>query len=62
MFDEFQKESIASGSVSQVYRANFKGNIVAVKVRHPNAGKNLETDIDLLFFFGKIFSIFSKKF
>lgn len=62
MFDEFQYESIASGSVSQVYKANFKGKTVAVKVRHPSAGKNLEIDIDLLFIFSKIFSVFSKKF
>lgn len=35
MFEEFDYNPIASGSVSQVYKAKFKGKIVAVKVRHP---------------------------
>lgn len=35
IFDSFEEVPIASGSVSQVYRGVYKGNKVAVKVRHP---------------------------
>ena len=35
IFDSFDEEPIASGSVSQVYKGVYKGNKVAVKVRHP---------------------------
>lgn len=62
LFEHFEREPIASGSVSQVYRARLHGKDVAVKVRHPFAAKNLEKDIDLLFAFSRFFSKFSKKF
>ncbi len=62
MFEEFDYTPVASGSVSQVYKAKFNQNNVAVKVRHPEIGSNLEKDIDLLFMFSRFFSIFSKKF
>lgn len=35
IFDSFEETPIASGSVSQVYKAVYKGKKVAVKVRHP---------------------------
>jgi predicted unusual protein kinase regulating ubiquinone biosynthesis (AarF/ABC1/UbiB family) len=35
MFEEFDTTPIASGSVSQVYKAKLNGKVVAVKVRHP---------------------------
>ena len=35
IFDHFEEIPIASGSVSQVYKAVYKGKKVAVKVRHP---------------------------
>lgn len=41
MFEEFDYEPIASGSVSQVYKAKLNNKTVAVKVRHPDIGKNL---------------------
>jgi predicted unusual protein kinase regulating ubiquinone biosynthesis (AarF/ABC1/UbiB family) len=41
MFQEFDRVPIASGSVSQVYKAKLNDKIVAVKVRHPNIGNNL---------------------
>jgi ubiquinone biosynthesis protein len=62
MFDEFDYKPIASGSISQVYKAKFEGKKVAVKVRHPNVEKNIERDIEILFFFSKVFSKLSKKF
>ena len=61
MFIDFETEPIASGSVSQIYRAKFEGKPVAVKVRHPFVGKNLERDIDLLFAFSKFLSLFSRR-
>lgn len=39
----------------------MNGTQVAVKVRHPDVGVNLEKDIDLLFLMSKFFSIFSQK-
>ena len=39
MFEEFDEEPIASGSVGQVYKAKYKGKKVAVKVRHPGIDK-----------------------
>jgi len=62
MFDEFDHQAIASGSISQVYKAKFEGKKVALKVRHPNVEKNIERDIDLLFFFSKVFSKISTHF
>ena len=49
IFEEFEEEPIASGSVSQVYRAMYKGKKVAVKVRHPGVEAHIERDINLLF-------------
>ena len=62
MFEEFDPVPIASGSVSQVYQAKFEGHNVAVKVRHPDVGKNLSRDIDLMFKFSRFLSFFSKFF
>lgn len=62
MFDEFDHSPIASGSISQVYKAKLNGRKVALKVRHPNVEKNIERDIDILFFFSSIFSKISKHF
>ena len=50
---------IASGSVSQVYQAKYKGKKVAVKVRHPNVDKNIERDVHLMFFFSYLASFIS---
>lgn len=41
MFDEFDHSPIASGSISQVYKAKLNGRKVALKVRHPNVEKNI---------------------
>lgn len=40
-FDYINPKPIASGSISQVYEAQFRGQKVAVKVRHPNIEKNI---------------------
>lgn len=40
----------------------MNGNIVAVKVRHPDIGRNIERDIDLMFAFSGGLSKLSKFF
>lgn len=62
IFESFEREPIASGSVSQVYQAVYKGQKVAVKVRHPGVETNIERDLDLLFAFSRFFSLFSRRF
>ena len=59
IFDLFDTQPIASGSVSQVYRAVYKGKKVAVKVRHPGVDKYIERDIDILFFISHLASFVS---
>ena len=59
IFEEFDPVPIASGSVSQVYRAKYKGKKVAVKVRHPNVDKYIERDVNLMFFMSYLASFFS---
>lgn len=49
MFEKFPDEPVASGSISQVYRAVYRGQQVAVKVRHPDIEDNIARDIDILF-------------
>ena len=39
---KFEEKPIASGSVSQFYRAQYKGKKVAIKVRHPNVDKYIK--------------------
>ncbi len=60
MFDQFDKIPIASGSVSQVYKAKYHGRKVAVKVRHPGVDIYIEKDIEILFLMSKIGSFFTK--
>lgn len=58
-FDEINRKPIASGSISQVYEATFRGQKVAVKVRHPNIEKNIERDISIVFAVSKFLALFS---
>jgi predicted unusual protein kinase regulating ubiquinone biosynthesis (AarF/ABC1/UbiB family) len=59
LFDEFQEEPIASGSVGQVHRARLRPEFsldggqgrlrdVAVKVRHPGVADSAFMDLDIL--------------
>ena len=49
-FDSFERKPIASGSIAQVHRATRKGQVLAVKVRHPKVGTRLRLDVTLLAF------------
>ena len=44
IFTEFDEKPIASGLIAQVYRAVLNGEVVAVKVRHPNVKDQITKD------------------
>ncbi|KAL3615035.1 hypothetical protein CASFOL_040696 [Castilleja foliolosa] len=57
IFDDFEEEPIASGSIAQVHRASLrswdhsrkaKPTVVAVKVRHPGVGELIKTDFEII--------------
>ena len=63
MFDKFEEEPVASGSVAQVHRATLKFQypgqpikpiLVAVKVRHPGVGDAIRRDFMIIYAFAKI--------
>lgn len=60
IFTDFDPTPIASGSVSQVYKAYYKGKKVAIKVRHPEVDKYIQRDVNILFGISKFLSFFSK--
>ena len=48
-FAEFDREPVASASISQVHRARLHdGSLVAVKIRRPNIEKTVQADLDIL--------------
>jgi hypothetical protein len=48
VFDEFDQECIASGSIAQVHKANLCGMPVAVKIRHPRVQQLIDMDFRLM--------------
>ncbi|KAL3850784.1 hypothetical protein ACJIZ3_012666 [Penstemon smallii] len=63
IFDKFEEEPVASGSVAQVHRATLrfkypsqrvKPMLVAVKVRHPGVGDAIRRDFMLINIFAKV--------
>lgn len=63
IFEKFEEEPVASGSVAQVHRATLKYRypghsmkpmLVAVKVRHPGVGEAIRRDFMIINFFAKI--------
>ncbi|XP_057980810.1 uncharacterized protein LOC131166354 [Malania oleifera] len=63
IFEKFEEEPIASGSVAQVHRATLKYRyagqptkpiVVAVKVRHPGVGESIRRDFILINFVARI--------
>ncbi|KAF8391432.1 hypothetical protein HHK36_023737 [Tetracentron sinense] len=63
IFDDFEEEPVASGSVAQVHRASLrfqypgqqvKPTVVAVKVRHPGVGEAIRRDFVLINLVAKI--------
>jgi aarF domain-containing kinase len=58
LFEFIDPEPVASGSIAQVYRARLhpeagqspgSGRLVALKVRHPDVGRQLFLDLDIVF-------------
>ncbi|XP_043725407.1 probable serine/threonine-protein kinase abkC isoform X2 [Telopea speciosissima] len=63
IFEDFEEEPVASGSVAQVHRASLrfrhrgqqiKPSVVAVKVRHPGVADAIRRDFMIINFFAKI--------
>jgi len=50
LFDSFDEKPVASGSIGQVHLAKLRGggDVVAVKVQHPNLAERLSLDMSLL--------------
>ncbi len=49
LFAEFDREPLAAGSLGQVHRAvHFDGRALAVKIRRPNAVRDVERDLSLM--------------
>jgi len=47
-FDEFDTEAISGASLGQVYRASYRGQEVAVKVRRPGVSDLVEADLRVI--------------
>ncbi|KAM7498772.1 hypothetical protein LguiA_023186 [Lonicera macranthoides] len=63
IFENFEEEPVASGSVAQIHRATLKFQypgqrikpiLVAVKVRHPGVGESIRRDFTLINLFAKV--------
>ena len=48
IFKTFDRKSIASGSIGQVYKAVYNGKKVAVKIKHPNINNKLKIYSDIV--------------
>lgn len=66
IFESFEEEPVASGSIAQVYRASLrfrypgqqmKPTVVAVKVRHPGVGESIRRDFMIINLVAKISNI-----
>jgi len=55
VFDEFDTEPMASGSIAQVHRAVLDGHLVAVKIRHPRVAELIDMDFRLMSAAARIF-------
>ncbi|KAH6773761.1 Protein kinase superfamily protein [Perilla frutescens var. frutescens] len=63
IFDDFEEEPVASGSIAQVHRASLRSRypgrqmkpiLVAVKVRHPGVGESIKRDFEIINIAAKI--------
>ncbi len=60
VFIQFNYQPVASASIAQVHKAQLKnGNLVAVKILHPNIHKIFYRDIRTIYFLAKIINFFS---
>lgn len=63
IFDNFEEEPVASGSIAQVHRATLRSRypgkqikpmLVAVKVRHPGVGESIKRDFEIINIVAKV--------
>jgi len=54
VFDDFDREPLASGSIAQVYKAQLAGKPVAVKIRHPRVMQLIDMDFRIMTAFARI--------
>lgn len=63
IFDDFEEEPVASGSIAQVHRGTLRSRyhgrqtkpmLVAVKVRHPRVGESIKRDFSIINVVAKI--------
>ena len=55
VFDSFDPEPLASGSIAQVHKAELDGKLLAVKVRHPNVARLIDMDFRLMSLAARMF-------
>jgi ubiquinone biosynthesis protein len=60
-FEYFEKEPLASASISQVYKAGINGHDVAVKIRKPGVEKQIYVDIQILYDLAELIEKFIKE-
>lgn len=48
IFEEFDPQPLASGSIAQIHKALWKGKQVAVKVRHPGVEDQIKLDFEIM--------------
>ena len=55
VFDQFDKEPFAAGSLGQVYRASLRasGDVVAVKVQRADIHKTVSADLEIIAWFAR---------
>ncbi len=62
LFDRFEEEPIAAGSIAQVHKAlTPEGDTVVVKVRRPNIAKTIKTEGEIITHFAKVTEGFLKR-
>lgn len=61
VFEEFNSVPVASASISQVYKAKYKKNIVAVKVKKPGIKEKIFLDIQILYDIASLIEKFIKE-
>ena len=55
VFDSFDPQPLASGSIAQVHKAEINGKLLAVKVRHPKVAQLIDMDFRLMSLAARVF-------
>ena len=57
VFDSFDPQPLASGSIAQVHKAELDGKLLAIKVRHPNVARLMDLDFRLMSLAARLFDV-----